>query len=155
MASTGTLKSTAVWTDRFVQPSPEALLGGIPKTISPPLEAAREKLVQFEGLAESVMWQGVWHWTLVYRHESDLSRAMAYLVPDPIKPRLCVPVPNELVPGLPVKKLSRFVRDGILHAPVVGQIRWACWSLSLKSQAEELMQLVQFRLVPPAPTGKA
>jgi len=106
------------------------------------------------GTSEDVMWQGVWHWTIAYRHESDTSRCLAYLVADPTKPRLCIPVPNELVPLLPVRKLSRFVRDGILHAPVVGQIRWACWGLTLKSQVEELMLLMQFRLTPPTPASK-
>ena len=154
MAHAATMRTTAIWTDRFSQPSPESLIQGVPSALSGPIEAAMDKLRTLPGIQEMVLWQGVWHWTIAYRHEADASRCMAYLIADPNKPRLCIPVPSELVPLLPIRKLSRFVRDGILHAPAVGTIRWSCWPLTLKSQVDELMVLMQDRLTPPQPTPK-
>jgi hypothetical protein len=139
-------KARVAWMDRYRTPTVEDLMAGFNKQIAGAVEHARERLLAIETMKEELSWQGVWRWTLVYRLPSEGSQAWAYLVMDPTKPRLSVPVPDELIPELPVKKLSKFVRDGLAHAPSVDGLRWPHWELQGKTQADEILSLADFKM---------
>lgn len=146
MSATAASKHRQCWADRFETPEWPELLDQMPKAASSLLEYAHAKLGAIEALREEISWQGVWCWTLVFRQGGEGGRGLAYLVPDPARPRVCIPVPNALIPGLPIKKLSKFVRDGLLHAPAVDAVRWACWHVQSRSQVDELMALLGHRM---------
>lgn len=147
------VKPRKLWENRFETPTWDELTEVLPKHAAALLEYARERLAAVDGTRESLGWQGVWCWTLVIRHPRAEDRGLAYLVPDPSRPRVCIPVANALIPQLPVKKLSRFVRDGLLHAPAVDQVRWACWSIQARAHVDELMTLVGYKVNPPIPAA--
>ena len=140
-------KARVVWMDRFRTPTIDDLLGAFNKQLGGMLEHTREKLLDVEGVKEEVSWQGVWRWTLVYRMPGEGDRGWAYLILDPTKPRLAVPVTDELISDLPMKKFSKFVRDGLTHAPTVDGVRWAQWELQGKTQADEILALAELKLV--------
>ncbi len=75
-----------------------------------------------------------------------MSGAGAYLVSGPSKPRLAVPVPDELITELPLKKLSKYVRDGLAHAPTVDGVRWAHWEVQGKTQVDDILSLAAYKL---------
>jgi hypothetical protein len=139
-------KVRAAWMDRFKAPTADEMLGAFNKQMTGALQHLREKLLAVEGAKEEVSWQGVWRWTLVYRIPGDGERAWAYLVLDPTKPRVAVPITDELIAELPLKKLSKFIRDGLAHAPVVDGVRWAQWELQGKGQADDLVALAEYKL---------
>jgi hypothetical protein len=144
MAATAT-KDRPAWMDRYRAPSFDELMAPFNKQNTTIIEHARAKLLAIEGLKEEVSWQGVWRWTLVYRLASD-ERGWAYLVPNPTKPRIAVPVTDELIAELPMKKLSRLVRDGLVHAPTVDGVRWAQWELQSRTQTDEILSLAMHKL---------
>jgi hypothetical protein len=139
------LKPRQPWMDRYRTPAVDELLGSFNKQLGSVVNHARDKMLAVDGVKEEVSWQGVWRWTLVYRIPGD-DRCWAYLVMDPTKPRLAVPVPDDLITELPVKKLSKFVRDGLAHAPTVDGVRWAHWEIQGKTQADDILSLAQFKL---------
>lgn len=143
--SAPSIKPRQAWQDRFRTPTIDELVAGFNKQLAGAVNHARERLLATEGIKEEVSWQGVWRWTLVYRIPGD-DRAWAYIVMDPTKPRLAIPVPDELIAELPVKKLSKFVRDGLAHAPSVDGLRWAHWDIQGKTQADDILSLTEFKL---------
>jgi hypothetical protein len=140
------LKNRQAWMDRYKAPTVDELLSSFNKQLGGVVHHARERMLAIDGVKEEVSWQGVWRWTLVYRIPGEGERGWAYLVMDPSKPRLAVPVPDELISDLPVKKLSKFVRDGLAHAPTVDGVRWAHWEIQGKTQADDILSLAQFKL---------
>ena len=144
--SASALKPRQAWMDRFRTPTVDELLAGFNKQLGGVANHARARMLAVEGVKEEVSWQGVWHWTLVYRIPGDGERGWAYLVMDPAKPRLAVPVPDELISELPLKKLSKYVRDGLAHAPSVDGVRWAHWEVQGKTQVDDILSLASFKL---------
>jgi len=122
------------------------LLGGFPKQLGGVVEHARGKLLAAAGVHEEVNWQGVWKWTLLYRlPEHGDGRAWVYVVPDPVRPRMAVPVAEGTIAELPLKKMSKYIRDGLAHAATVDGVRWPQWDVQTKAQVDDVMSLAQFR----------
>lgn len=134
-------KSRSLWEDRFARPSIAALLAEIPKPAVSLIESFREALVRDGTLTESLSWQGIpWRWALTY---SDGPRIAAYVVPNPAKPGVCVPVPAGILATLPPRKLSKAVRESIAAAPTVAGLNWTQFDLTSKTLADELSLLIQ------------
>jgi hypothetical protein len=144
--SAQSFKPRLAWQDRFRAPSPEDLIAPFNKQSGALVEHARQRLLGVECVREEIAWHGVWNWTFVYRIPGDGDRAWAYLIPDPAKPRLAVPVEDEIIPELPIRKLSKFIRDGLTHAPIVDGVRWSCWEIANRTQVEDIVSLAQHKL---------
>lgn len=135
-------KPRSLWEDRFGRPTIESLLAACPRSVLPFIDHARERLKKVKGVAEQLAWQGIpWRWTLTYCHPQELERAFAFVVPDPAKPRLAVPIPDRILAEVPLKKASKPFRDAIQQAPIVGAVRWCQWELQTKGLIEEIVDL--------------
>lgn len=143
-------KTRSSWQDRFKTPTIDQLVGELNRQNAAVIEHARDRLSSGAGLSEELRWQGVWRWTMLYRAPSDNGLASIYVVPDPTKLRMAVLMPEDRIAELPLKKLSKFIRDGLLHAPVVDGLRWAQWEVQTKSQVDEVLALAAMRAVPTA-----
>jgi len=97
------------WENRFVPPSAAELVEGVTRSLRPSVSLVRKSLVAAGDVHERVQWQGVWKWTLVYEHAALLGRAWAFLVLEPGRPRLCIPMPEEALTDLLVRCFSREV----------------------------------------------
>jgi hypothetical protein len=128
------------------------LISGLPAHLASAAEIARRKFAAIEAVYEEIGWQGVWKWTFVYATGAEPRKGWAYLVPDPSKLRLSLPIPAELMQELPLKKLSKFVRDGLLHSPLVGRTKWPMWEIQGKGQVEDILELAKYKM--PAQVAK-
>ncbi len=144
MSSAGS-KSRSPWPDRFREPTAESLIDFLHRQNLPSFNHARSKLLALEGIGESIAWQGVWNWTLAFRATGQQGSACAYLIPDPDRPRICIPIAEHRLADLPARRLSKAVRESILHAPSVNGDRWPVWAIQSKAQIEELLVLVEVR----------
>ncbi len=137
-------KRTA-WEDRFREPTPEELLRSITSQVGGELAREfRKRLLAFDGVSEKPDWQGVpWRWTLVYTCVMDPTRAFAYIIPDPAKAQLSIPLTAAMVQTLPLKRMKKAARDGILYSRFVAGVYWPCWQLDAVSQLDELFEIVQ------------
>lgn len=141
MASSALPKN--VWTDKFIRPTADQLVGVSIKVNQAVLESAREQLLELEGLEERVEWQGTpWRWTLVYSGAGEEgSAAFAYIVPDPAKAQMCLPLTQEQIRAIPVRKLKKGVRDGIVFARNVAGVWWATYDIPTKTAVADMMEL--------------
>ena len=139
-----------LWEDRFRCPSPVELVEALPKHLVAVAAHAREQLAGARSVEESLLWHGVWKWTFTYTQASDSARAWVYLIPDPARLRLCVPFAADIIQQLPLRKLPKYLRDGLIHAPQVGAIKWPTWELQGKGQFDDCFAFATARLKPAA-----
>lgn len=138
------LKPPNAWENRFLTPSFIELKGGQNKTMGMLLEAARDRLLAFEGVRSEIAWQGIpWRWTLVFRVEGEEAVAFAYLVPEPGKLQIAVPLRREFLESLQVKRLPRTIRDRIVFASEVAGVFWARFEFASRGQLDEIVDLLQ------------
>lgn len=135
------------WKNRFQTPGGDVLFDAIEGPGRDLYEAARTRLDQIADAGCEIRWLGVpWRWSLVYTLASDSGEVLAYLVPDPVKPQLCVPLDYDSLERVTPKRLSRAVRDAIVFAAEVGGVRWACWDLQSETQIDEILLLVKAKV---------
>ncbi len=138
-------KPLSAWEDRFRTPSLAELRAAQPnKTLGQVLEHARERLAAFEGVKSEIAWQGIpWRWTIVFHPGDDEGLPLAYLVPEPGKLQVAVPLRREFAGTLPVKRLPRVIRDRIVFASEVAGILWPRFEFSTKGQFDEIEDLIR------------
>lgn len=139
-------QARSVWEDRFNAPTAEELMRQIAKQWRSVAGFARTSLLDDSDVSEQVVWQGVWRWTLTYRHAGASEKAWAYLVPDPAKPRVCIPMSDSAIDLLPIRKTPKFIREALAFAPLIDSTRWPVWELQTRQQVQSLMALVTCKL---------
>jgi hypothetical protein len=136
------LKARSPWEDRYRTPTAPELAEALGKQNEQLLLAAKERLLALESIQERVVWRGIpWRWTLAYELDADPSRALAFLIPQPARPQLSIPMPGEFVGQLPLKRLSKVIRDAIVFSANVAGVHWPTWELTNKTFIEELIGL--------------
>ncbi len=134
-------KVRSAWEDRFQRPTIEQILAEIPKPVGTLAAAARDAFVKVGAMTERLTWHGVpWRWAFEYAAPGG--EPAAYLIPNPQRVMVAIPVPVDLMAALPTKKVPKPIRDVVMLAPVVGTSRWAQWDLSAKQQIDELTAFI-------------
>ncbi len=135
------------WENKFDEPTIDDLRAGFGKQVGALIDGARDKLCSYEPVDESVSWQGVpWRWTMVYSAPDLDDRPIAYLVLDPQRPLIAIPMTAELVESIPMHRLKKHVRDGVLLSRKVVGVYWSTWELTSKSQLQDILELVHRKM---------
>lgn len=138
-----TLKPKPAWSNRFAMPTPAELRSGLVVETAPLFDHARRALSELVGVVETLKWMGVpWSWSLVYGPAGE-PEAWAFLIPEPGRLQIAVALPSDRLGDIPVKRLSRFVRDGLLQTQVVGRACWPTWIVQTQVHVDEVVRLVQ------------
>lgn len=142
--------ATQPWLDRFKQPTAAALLAELPAQKLGLFETVREKLPETTDAVETLGWHGIpWRWCFAYevgkkRKGSD-ELPFAYLIPDPERPRLCLPLEGSVVATVKPRQISKTIREGIVYATRVADVFWTTWDLQSKAGLEDILSLVRFK----------
>lgn len=131
------------WEDRFTSPTVDSLMGALEPEIVELAGMLREALGTEHGLQERLEWCGVpWKWSLTYRAERAAGAdVLAYLVPNPEAPTVVFRLTHEQFNALPLRKLSRHVREGLAPTRLVAGICWPEWRFQSSTQAQDLIEL--------------
>ena len=134
------------WENRWSAPNLEPLMEGI-------VDPNRRKLIQglmerfreFEGVEELIMWHGsAWKWTVQYTlcdangQEIDV---LAYVVPEPMLPVVCIPLRESVLTKMPVKRLNRYIREALRSAKCAVHLYWAMWTPNASTECDHLTDL--------------
>ena len=137
------------WEDRWVQPEVAQLLDPLDEQRRKIVDILIEKINEYPGVHQSLIWHGTaWRWTLefsLYDEDGKLIETLAYLVPNPESPVLCMPMKAQMMNKLPIKRLNRYIRDGIRVAKRAVDIYWAVWTPTAVTETEHLMDLIKRR----------
>lgn len=138
-----TIKMKPAWSNRFAMPTIGELRGGLLPEAAPVFDHARKALAELPGVVESLKWMGVpWSWSLVYGAPGE-AEGWAFLIPEPGRLQVAASLPADRLADIPLKKLPRFVRDGLMQTQVVGRSCWPTWIVSTPAQVDEVARLVQ------------
>jgi len=131
------------WEDRFTAPTTESLLGALEDEISEIAGTLRAALGTEAGLYERLEWCGVpWKWSMTYRAErTNGADILAYVVPNPETPTVVFRLTHEQFGALPLRKLSRHVREGLAPTRLVAGVCWPEWKFQTTTQAQDLIDL--------------
>lgn len=131
------------WMNRFATPDFDGLRGHYHKHLGDLFHHARERIHAFSGMSERLDWLGVsWRWAYVYTHDQAPGRAWAYLIPNPERPMIAAPMTIEFVRTLPLRRLKKYVRDGLASAKRTGDILWPTWEVMGKGNLDDVMDLL-------------
>lgn len=134
------------WEDRWIEPTVEQLL----EPFNDParrkiLDTLLEKLGNFSGVESKLVWYGTaWRWTVMYSlYDEDHNQidVMGYFVPNPTAPIVCIPMREAVIAKLPIKRLNRYIRDGIRSAKCAVELHWAMWNPSAGTEVDHLADL--------------
>jgi len=137
------------WEDRWAMPELDQLLKPIEEQRRKVVDILIKQIGEYPGVHQTLIWHGTaWKWTLqfsLYGEDGELIDTLAYLVPNPESPVLCVPLKPQTVEKLPLKRLNRYIRDGIRVAKRAVEIYWAVWNPTAVTETEHLMDLIKRR----------
>ena len=133
------------WEDRWTTPTLEQLLEPVDENRRKVIDALIERINAYEGMEQALVWHGTsWRWSLQITLTSARGTApFAYIVPNPEAPVICLPLTQATVDRLPIKRLNRFIREGIRSAKCAVDTHWAKWTPSAGTEVEHLMDLVK------------
>lgn len=138
-----TIKAKPAWANRFAMPTIAELRAGLSGEAAPVFDHARRVLNDLPGVIESLKWMGVpWSWSLAYTVAGEHD-GWAYLIPEPGRLLVAATLPADRLGEIQVKKLPRFVRDGLMQTQVVGRACWPTWVVTSGVQVEDIARLVQ------------
>ena len=131
------------WEDRFTTPTTENLFEAIENDLVDLARVLRSGLKDDFGLTERLEWCGVpWKWSLTYRAgRAARSDIVAYLVPNPETPTVVFRLTHEQFSTLPIRKLSRHIRDGLAPTRLVAGVCWPEWKFQSPTQVQDLVGL--------------
>jgi hypothetical protein len=140
-----TMANTAmIWSNRFTEPSEADLLAGLTREFRRLIERVYSKCDAIDAGERRVLWYGVpWRWTIEIALRDG--GPLAFVIAEPGRPQLTVPLDATDLDRLPMRRLSKGVREGILGARAVGNMLWPEWELTSNTQVDELMILVRVR----------
>lgn len=135
------------WEDQWTPPTFEQLMAPQKEQHQALLHELLKRLEAYEGVEKTIIWHGsAWKWTLEFTlttPDGPTAEPMAYFVPDPESPVFCMPFREEMIAQLPMKRLNRYIRDGIRGAKCAVQIHWAKWSPTAMTEVEHLTDLIK------------
>lgn len=135
------------WEERWARPTLEQLLKPQKDQVRAPLTALIEQLGELEGVEQDLVWYGpAWKWTIQFRladEADDEGSILTYVVPNPETPLVSVPLRDETVEQLPIRRLNKYIRDGIRSAKQAVELHWAVWTPTSQSDAEHLLDLIK------------
>lgn len=155
MSSSADVQRLSVWEDRFRRPSAPALVRALAKHHAALVTHARSRILELGGIVEEAVWLGVpWKWTLVYRRQTlpdagtpaPLATALAFIIPQPARPQLCIPVQGREATAQRGSAIVTAVRHAVGKSVLVGNIRWPSWDLTGKGQIEAALELLRERV---------
>ncbi|RMH10662.1 MAG: hypothetical protein D6695_11035 [Planctomycetota bacterium] len=136
----------SAWEDQFVRPSRDDLLEGLNKQDRALVDRCLSRLESIPRCRMGIAWHGIpWRWTL--RFTTDNKTPVAFIIPEPRRPQLAIPLSADDMDRLDFRKLSRAIREGISLASAINGIVWSEWVLSSKTQTDELLKLLDARLI--------
>ncbi len=142
---TVTAAESLPWHDQYNEPTFDELRGHYqnPQVLAL-FDAARARFLAFDGITEHISWQGMpWRWTLLYIKEGDPTTALAYLVPNPERPIVAVPLIADMLRSMPAHRFKKHLKEVLGLANLVDGTYWPAFELAAKSQTEDVLDLVR------------
>ena len=140
-------KTRLPWEDRWIEPELSQLVKPIEDQQRRAFSTLISNIDDMERVDRTLTWYGpAWKWTIEYQllnTSGESMQVLAYLVPSNSGPLVCVPLTGKVIEQLPMRRLNKFIRNGIRSAKCAVKIHWAVWNLSASTEVTHLMDLMK------------
>jgi len=147
MAKAKTLTAPGIWENRWSEPTADQLMDNVIADRRSYITELRKYLHELERFEEVVQWCGAgWHWSMIYRvpgGEDTANDTFAYIVPRPEEPLFCIPLTDDVMDKLPIRRLNRTVRENLRSAKKGISLHWATWTPNMNTEVEHLKDLLK------------
>ena len=131
------------WENRWDRPKINQLIQPLKPHQKKPFEQLLSELDSSDELEHSLQWFGAsWKWTIQIHPRGKPNDPLCYLVPDLESPKVFFPLTGDRIESLPMRRLSKYIRDGIKAAKCALETHWAVWSPASKGEVALLLDLV-------------
>jgi hypothetical protein len=135
------------WYNRWENPTEAQLMA----PYGEPIDTLLPKLFnlaaeQVPGLERQLLWHGTsWRWSFHYTAPTrDGGRdTLFYFVPNPLEHVIAIPMFPDMLQHVPVRRLNKYVRDGIRGAKWAVTTRWGMWTPSNNPEVDHLADLIK------------
>ncbi len=138
------------WHDRWQEPELEDLIQPLKAHQQRNFQTLIDQMDECSRMRRSLIWYSSgWKWTVQFTYCDDRGRTIdqfAYLVPDAEHPKVVLPLEEDFIASLPMRRLSKFIRDGIRSAKCAVTIHWAAWTPGPESELNQMTDLVKRKL---------
>lgn len=135
------------WEDRWNEPTVETLFKTYTDNARNVVDKLYEQLSDLEDVETSVQWHGTaWKWTVQFslREDADPQQTpLCYLVPNPRGVIVSIPMTEEVIATLPMRRLNRYIRDAVRSSKRAVELHWATWTPSALTEVEHLVDLIK------------
>jgi len=135
------------WHDRWQQPSLQQLTSALGEQQQKVFDQLVKGVERFDGIHWHFVWHGrSWKWTLqfdLYDANGEFIGPILYLVPNPAQIEFCMPLRETTIEQVNIKRLQKFVRDGLRAAKCAVEYHWAFFHPTAGTEAEQLVDLVK------------
>ncbi len=136
--------SFTIWNDRFTEPTEIDLVSALGEEERELVERLLSKSEDLGADARSIRWFGIpWRWTTQIGVKDH--PPIAFLIAEPGRPQISIPLSAADLDKIPMRRLSKAVREGILGARAVTNTLWPEWELTSNTQVDELLVLLRVR----------
>ncbi|BAM04255.1 hypothetical protein [Phycisphaera mikurensis] len=148
----------SVWTNRWAPPTDEELLSNLTGNTENHVRNLIQRVEDAApGIQRKVIWHGMsWRWTIQFTspsilgyndasdQEDEPGRDLLYtIVPNPLEVLVVIPLRPEHLEHLPIRRLNRYIRDGIRNAKWAVDLRWVKWIPTANTEVEHLLDLLK------------
>lgn len=142
------VKPRISWQERWKQPALDELLKPINVQRRRLLELVIAESEQFDAIKQRIVWYGPgWHWTIQYEFDGSNNgqsgKVLCYLVPNIEGPLVCVPLVDDEIEKLPMRRLNKMVRNGIVLAKCAVDVHWATWAPTNQTEIAHINDLIK------------
>ena len=145
--TTTTVTPLLPWQDRWFRPNLDQLLTPIAEQQRKAFRSLVDRISDYDHVEQSLVWHGPgWNWTIQFEVKDDAGstlEVLCYLVPRHEGPEVCIPLKDDILEKLSLRRLHKFVRNGVRASKRSVEYYWATWNLAASSEADQLMELVK------------
>ncbi len=141
------IKPQPAWENRWSEPQTQQLIDGLQSEHCPLIKTLVKQISGYKHVKQSLSWFGVaWKWTIqlnVHRPGGKQLDTLCYIVPNRVAPIVCIPLLRETIDKLPMRRLTKLIRNGIQLADRAVDIYWATWSLTNPADIPPVVDLIK------------
>lgn len=143
-------RSRLAWEERWTRPTTELLLEPQKEQNLKLIPLLVDGINTFPGVRQDLVWfSTAWKWTWQFSlpeiaaNNGEQRDKLAYIVPNPEQLLVSVPLYDDLIAAMPIKRLNRYVREAIRTAQCAVKIHWIQFTPTAQTEVEHILDLVK------------
>ncbi|MDX1681493.1 MAG: hypothetical protein R3336_00100 [Phycisphaeraceae bacterium] len=145
------LRNRLPWEERWHRPTMQRLTERLAQHHERAFNTIINRFESLDTVDIDLVWYGPsWRWTIAVSArpaeadpEGEDGGVLFYAICNPEGPMLVVPMEEPFVQSLPIRKIHKYVRDGVALAKQAVSIHWGDWTPNNQTEARHIIDLLE------------